>query len=111
MRRAVSVHLAVLSVFGFPLIAIAQTTWYVDDNNCPGPGSGTQTDPFCEIQDGIYVISWAGKENFDKSRFNEEKASFGRNVETSNQQMLFSKWIQNVREKSEIQDLRPARMR
>ncbi|MEW6747153.1 MAG: hypothetical protein AB1486_30830, partial [Planctomycetota bacterium] len=31
----------------------AQTTWYVDDNACPGPGSGTAADPFCKIQDSI----------------------------------------------------------
>lgn len=31
----------------------AQTTWYVDDDNCPGPGAGTEADPFCTIQDGI----------------------------------------------------------
>ncbi|MCH8242526.1 MAG: hypothetical protein IH897_07940, partial [Planctomycetes bacterium] len=30
-----------------------QTTWFVDLANCPGPGSGTQVDPFCVIQDGI----------------------------------------------------------
>ncbi len=28
-------------------------TWYVDDDNCPGPGSGTKGDPFCTIQAGI----------------------------------------------------------
>ncbi len=33
--------------------AYAQTTWYVDDDNCPGPGSGTMADPFCTIQEGI----------------------------------------------------------
>ncbi|NLX23215.1 MAG: hypothetical protein GXY55_16310 [Phycisphaerae bacterium] len=33
--------------------APAQTTWYVDDDNCPGPGSGTEADPFCSIQRGI----------------------------------------------------------
>ena len=33
--------------------ADAQTTRYVDDANCPGPGSGTEADPFCKIQDGI----------------------------------------------------------
>ena len=26
---------------------------YVDDDNCPGPGSGTGEDPFCSIQDAI----------------------------------------------------------
>jgi len=29
------------------------TTYYVDDDNCPGPGNGTQEDPFCSIQDAI----------------------------------------------------------
>ena len=29
------------------------TTWYVDDDSCPGPGSGTEADPFCLIQDCI----------------------------------------------------------
>ncbi|MFQ5493748.1 MAG: IPTL-CTERM sorting domain-containing protein [Phycisphaerae bacterium] len=29
------------------------TTIHVDAGNCPGPGSGTQADPFCRIQAGI----------------------------------------------------------
>jgi len=33
--------------------AAARTTWYVDDDNCPGPGSGTIEDPFCSIQEAI----------------------------------------------------------
>jgi hypothetical protein len=33
--------------------ALSQTTWYVDDNSCPGPGLGTQGQPFCSIQNGI----------------------------------------------------------
>lgn len=34
------------------LVAAAQgqTTWYVDDDNCPGPGTGSEADPFCAIQ-------------------------------------------------------------
>jgi hypothetical protein len=31
----------------------AGTTWFVDDDNCPGPGTGTEPDPFCSIQDAI----------------------------------------------------------
>ncbi len=31
----------------------AQTTVHVDDDNCPGPGTGTPGDPYCKIQDGI----------------------------------------------------------
>jgi len=30
-------------------------TIYVDDDNCPGPGNGTEGDPFCSIQAGIDV--------------------------------------------------------
>jgi predicted outer membrane repeat protein len=37
--------------------AHAQMTWYVDDGNCPGPGSGTEEDPFCSIQAGIVAAS------------------------------------------------------
>jgi hypothetical protein len=44
---------AAVTVTFFVLPAQAQTTWYVDDDNCPGPGSGTLGDPFCLIQDGI----------------------------------------------------------
>ena len=31
----------------------AQTTWYVDDDACPGPGTGTAGDPYCSIQTAI----------------------------------------------------------
>lgn len=33
--------------------AQGQTTWFVDDDNCPGLGTGTQADPFCMIQGAI----------------------------------------------------------
>jgi predicted lipoprotein with Yx(FWY)xxD motif len=45
---------SVVSLFLAPS-AFAQVVWYVDDDNCPGPGSGTQADPLCRIQDGIYL--------------------------------------------------------
>jgi hypothetical protein len=35
------------------LSAAHADTIYVDDDNCPGPGSGTEADPFCSIQDAI----------------------------------------------------------
>lgn len=34
-------------------VAQGATTWHVDDDNCPGPGTGTPVDPFCSIQRGI----------------------------------------------------------
>ena len=33
--------------------AYGQTTWYVDVQACPDVGSGTESDPFCTIQDAI----------------------------------------------------------
>lgn len=33
--------------------AHAESTLYVDDDNCPGPGVGTVVDPFCQIHDAI----------------------------------------------------------
>lgn len=33
------------------------TIWYVDGDNCPGPGSGALLDPFCKIQDAIDAAS------------------------------------------------------
>jgi hypothetical protein len=33
--------------------AAGGTTWYVDDDSCPGPGNGTEADPFCSVQAGI----------------------------------------------------------
>ncbi|MHC4519963.1 MAG: PKD domain-containing protein, partial [Planctomycetota bacterium] len=36
-------------------------TIYVDDDHCPGPGSGTEADPYCSIQVAIYSAA-AGAE-------------------------------------------------
>lgn len=62
--RSSWIHLALVALAG---PAAAQSTWYVDDNACPGPGSGTQVHPFCRIQDGIVaaaggdaVLVWPG---------------------------------------------------
>src|SRR5262245_19123403 len=36
-------------------VGAAGTTIYVDDNTCPSTGSGTLSNPYCHIQDGICV--------------------------------------------------------
>ena len=38
---------------GIPDECQPHETWYVDAANLPGPGSGSQADPFCRIQDAI----------------------------------------------------------
>ena len=46
--------------FGFFFVAgsaSGQTILYVDDDNCPGPGSGTSGDPFCSLQDALDAVT------------------------------------------------------
>jgi len=61
VKKIFSILVALGLVISFSLVSavpvMAQTTWYVDDDNCPGPGSGTQTDPFCTIEDAIDASS------------------------------------------------------
>lgn len=54
--RLVALVLLAVLLFG-SVPAWAQTTIYVDDDNCPGPGSGTMADPYCKIQDAIDAAS------------------------------------------------------
>ncbi len=45
--------LALLFTLALCCGANGQTTLYVDDDNCPLPGSGSTFDPYCAIQDAI----------------------------------------------------------
>lgn len=56
----------------------AQTTVYVDDDNCPGPGSGGSTDPYCRIQDAICAIQGGagGTVMVRPGRYNESLRMF-----------------------------------
>ncbi len=38
-------------------VAQAATTWYVDDDNCPGSGDGSSGNPFCTIQEAVTAAS------------------------------------------------------
>jgi len=44
--------LILVSLACAPALAHAQTTWHVDDD-CAPPGTGTEVDPFCTIQQGV----------------------------------------------------------
>ena len=60
MRTSKMMTFLVLTVSGVLLTGVTaqgQTTWYVNDDNCPEPGAGTPADPFCKIQDGIDASS------------------------------------------------------
>jgi len=60
MRRTISIGFALALVLGLTLVATtpvaAATTWYVDDDNCPG-GSGTLGDPYCTIAAAVAAAS------------------------------------------------------
>jgi len=64
---------------GFALPSLAQTTVYVDDVNCPGPGSGTMGDPYCLIQDAICAIkdTGGGDVMVSPGYYNESLRMFG----------------------------------
>ena len=61
MKRTLSILFTLALVLGISLVATtsvaAANTWYVDDDNCPGPGSGTLGDPFCTIQAAVTASS------------------------------------------------------
>ncbi len=80
-RRAFAIRAFpyVLVVLAASAGAFAQTTVYVDDNNCPGPGSGTSVDPYCRIQDAICDLngSGGGTVMVRPGRYNESLRMFG----------------------------------
>ena len=46
-------HCLVLTVVATLSCGLRADVVFVDDDNCPGPGSGTERDPFCSIQTAI----------------------------------------------------------
>ena len=57
-RLRVAVFLCLVWIAGN--LAFGQQTVYVDDNTCPGVGTGTQANPYCKIQDAICSIRATG---------------------------------------------------
>jgi len=62
VKKIFSILFALVLVVSLGLVTAAPvvangpgTTYYVDDDNCPGLGTGTQENPFCSIQDAIDV--------------------------------------------------------
>ena len=54
MKRSFAVPLVVaLALMAYIPAAFAASTFYVNDNNCPGPGTGTKVDPFCTISEAV----------------------------------------------------------
>ena len=53
-----------IALLGAAILALTGSAWaqtvYVDDDNCPGPGTGTDPNPYCKIQDGICDLKNSG---------------------------------------------------
>ncbi|HXV76233.1 MAG TPA: thrombospondin type 3 repeat-containing protein [Candidatus Polarisedimenticolaceae bacterium] len=58
--RRKPIHGACLLLAALWLGPAAGQTVFVDDDNCPGPGSGTDLDPYCLIQDAICTLNGSG---------------------------------------------------
>ncbi len=53
MTKTMYMRTSLVIFLAMTCAASAQTTIYVDDDNCPTPGTGSLVDPFCSIQDAI----------------------------------------------------------
>jgi len=78
MKRFLGVLCVLVLVFSMaaialpsPVLAILPSEVWVDDDNCPGPGSGTQLDPFCKIQDGIDAVASPGTVHVAAGNYSE----------------------------------------
>ena len=69
MRRIANVATAVLFSFASSVFA---ATIHVDDDACPGPGTGAIGDPYCSIQTAIdAAVSGADEVVVDDGNYNE----------------------------------------
>ena len=59
LLAAIALVIALTAVIVPASVVMAQTTWYVDDDNCPG-GTGTAADPFCTIGQAVAAANPAG---------------------------------------------------
>jgi hypothetical protein len=59
MKKVFAIVLAVALMLSLMPLAVSANsgTIYVDDDNCPGPGSGTSSDPYCSIQVAVDAAS------------------------------------------------------
>jgi peptidyl-prolyl cis-trans isomerase D len=59
-----------------------------------------------ENEKGVYVIRWEGKKGIDEAKFQEEKEDYRQSLTMAKDQILIRDWLESLRKKAEIKDLR-----
>ena len=59
-----------------------------------------------ENERGVYVIMWEGKEGIDEAKYQEEKEDYRQSLTMAKDQILFGDWLENLKKKAQIKDLR-----
>ena len=59
-----------------------------------------------ENEKGAYVIRWEGKEGIDEAKYQEEKEDYRQSLILAKDQILIRDWLENLKKKAEIKDLR-----
>ena len=59
-----------------------------------------------ENEKGVYVIRWEGKEGIDEAKYQEEKEDYRQSLTMAKDQILIRDWLESLRKKAEIKDLR-----
>jgi len=78
---ALVVSLAVVAVpMGSRVNADPSEVW-VDDDNCPGPGSGTEADPYCKIKDALTAVAQPGTVHVATGTYTENNIDLKNNVQ------------------------------
>ncbi len=74
------------TLLALALTASAQTTWYVDGTGCDGSGTGTDSDPFCTIQECVDAASDGDTILIRRGVYEETIAIPGRQLEIRGEQ-------------------------
>ena len=59
-----------------------------------------------ENEKGVYVIRWERKEGIDEAKYQEEKQDYRQSLTMAKDQILIGDWLENLKKKAVIKDLR-----
>jgi len=56
---------------------------------------------------GAFIIRWEGKKGIDEKEYQKEKENYRQSLTLTRDQFLIGGWLENLKKKAEIRDLRP----